>query len=417
MVWIYCGATALAGQVVTPKEMDWAKRAINTTESQREMAPVSPPNSIAVLYFDNKTGLADLNALQKGLALMLTSDLSKVKRIQVMDRVKVQALLDAMNHGNERLDETATALKIGKMLNVYYIVRGDITLGKMAKLNINPSLIDVPFETTKGLIPTVGNMQDIFQMEKDVLFNIIKKMKIYLTPLERAELGKPFCLSSAAAISFFNGVNLADRGKYAEAAGMYKKAVSEDKGFAAAKDALQELKTLGLVKDEEIPLVSPTAQEAVKEGSSKGNVSLATMGAVAVGGALAIALAAGGGGGGGSTTATPTPTTGPAIVGTDPAAGTALSSCSEGIITFTFDKTIQNCLDVGFSQGWSLSGQTTRDNVLRAGYKADTVTTGGTATTVCDNPDVTTLTATVNGCEDLEGHPMSKTSIQFLKGI
>lgn len=417
MVWIYCSATALAGQVVTPKERDWAKRAMSTTERQRETAPVSPPNSIAVLYFNNKTGLADLNSLQKGMALMLTSDLSKVKRIQVMDRVKVQALLDAMNHDNERLDETKTALKIGKMLNVYYIVRGGITLGKMAKLNINPSLTDVPFETTNELSPTVGNMQDIFQMEKDVLFNIIKKMKIYLTPVERAELGRPFCLSSAAAISFFNGVDLADRGRYAEAAGMYKKAASEEKSFTAAKDALRELKTLGLVKDEEIPLVSPTAREAVEEGSSKGNVSLATLGAVAVGGALAIAVAAGAGGGSSSTTVTPTPTTGPVVVGTDPAAGTALSSCSEGIITFSFDKTIQNCLDVRFTQGWSLSGQMMRDNVLRAGYKADTVTTGGTASTVCDNPDVTILKATVNGCEDLAGHPMSETSFQFLKGI
>jgi TolB-like protein len=382
---------------------------MSVTESERKLAPVMASNTLGVLYFNNNTGLEDLNALQKGMAIMLITDLAKVDKIQVVERIKMQALLDEMNLGASGLVDPSSAPKVGKMLGAYYISSGDITLGKMAQLNINPILVDVPFGTVTSQKAASGNSQDIFRMEKEILFGIIDQMQIFLTPKERDELNKPLAASSVAALAFFAGVDLSDKGKYTEAAKMYEKAVLEDKNFSLAKDALQELKTLGLTSSTETAKTSlPASEEAVKEGSSAGTIALVTLGVLAVGGGVALALS--GGSSSSDTTTTPPPPTdtkGPVIISTNPDNNAALPKCSSGTIAYTFDETIQNCSDVVIEGGWTQDGkQTTRDKVLSVTYKVTD------ASGTCSYYSAT-MTTTVSGCQDFKGNVMETTKKYF----
>jgi TolB-like protein len=378
---------------------------VSVAENEKNLAPVSASNTIAVLYFNNKTGLEDLNALQKGMAIMLTTDLAKVEKLQVVERIKVQALLDEMNLGTSGLQDPATPPKIGKMLGAYYISTGDIVIGKMAGLNINPILIDVPFETVTPQTVASGNLQDMFRMEKEILFSIIKQMKIYLTAKQRDELNKPLAAGSGAALAFFAGVDLSDKGRYAEAAKMYEKAVQEDKNFTLAKDALQELKTLGLTASGGAAAASsPNAKEAVEEGSSTGNIGLITLGVVAVGGVAALALSGGGGGSSSSTTPTTTDTTGPVIVASDPADKGDLPGCS-GTLHYTSNETLKakSCAALISSSsktyGWGAGDVTVDNTKLDVSYTATNQDT-------CEQPALT-MTVTISGCQDTAGNTMT----------
>ena len=184
MTWVYLTAvvTVQAGQVVTTEEKAWAKEALKYSKNEKNMAPISAANTVAVLYFNNKTGLEDMNALQKGMAIMLITDLAKVPDLQVVERIKVQALLDEMELGTSGLVDPTTAPKVGKLLGAYYVSNGEIILGKMAQLNIKPVLIDVPFGSVTPQTAATGNLQDLFRMEKEILFHIIEQMKVFLTP-------------------------------------------------------------------------------------------------------------------------------------------------------------------------------------------------------------------------------------------
>jgi TolB-like protein len=410
MVWVYCTVAAQAGQVVTQKERTWAKKTLSVAESERNLAPVSASNTLGVLYFNNKTGLEDLNALQKGMAIMLITDLAKVDKLQVVERIKMQALLDEMNLGATGLVDPSSAPKVGKMLGAYYLSSGDITLGKMAQLNINPILVDVPFETVTPQKTTSGNSQEIFRMEKEILFDIIKQMKVYLTPKERDDLNKPLAASSVAALAFFAGVDLSDKGKYTEAARMYEKAVLEDKNFSLAKDALQELKTLGLTSSaESTTTTSPASKEAVEGGSSTGTIVLATLGVLAVAGGVALAVSGSSSKDDTTTPPTDTDTTGPVIVSTNPDNNSELPDCVSGTITYTFDETIQNCNDVKFSTTsdykYSFVEQSYRDKVLSVKYAL-------TGYSVCPY-SVINITTTVSGCQDVKGNKMISTEKYF----
>jgi TolB-like protein len=411
MTWVYCTVAAQAGQVITQKERTWAKKSMSVAESEKNLAPVSASNTVAVLYFNNKTGLEDLNALQKGMAIMLITDLAKVGKLQVVERIRMQALLDEMNLGASGLVDPATAPKVGKMLGAYYLSTGDIAIGKMAELNITPVLIDVPFETVTPQTAAAGNLQDMFRMEKEILFSIIKQMKIFLTAKEREELNKPLAASSVAALAFFAGVDLSDKGRYAEAAKMYDKAVLEDKNFSMAKDALQELKTLGLTSSGEAVITSsPAAKEAVEGGSSTGNIGLITLGAVVVGGGVALALS-GGGGSSSSTTTTTTDTKGPVIVASDPVDKGKLPSCSSGTLHYISNEVLKakSCAALISSNsttyGWG-AGDVTVDNT-----KLD-VTYSMMNPSTCEQPALT-MTVTISGCQDTEGNTMTEKDFTY----
>ena len=52
--------------------------------------------TVAISYFDNTSGSEQYNALSKGLADMLITDLSNVKSIQIVEREKLESLLNEM---------------------------------------------------------------------------------------------------------------------------------------------------------------------------------------------------------------------------------------------------------------------------------------------------------------------------------
>lgn len=65
-------------------------------------------NTIAVPDFSNLTGQSDLAPLSRGLAVMMTTDLSKVEQFRVVERQRLQVLLDEMAAGT-RVDAQPSA--------------------------------------------------------------------------------------------------------------------------------------------------------------------------------------------------------------------------------------------------------------------------------------------------------------------
>jgi TolB-like protein len=245
LIWVLFTATAWAGQVVTDEVKAWAKGAI---EQEKALKTVSAPNTVAVLYFSNKTGWSDLDILQKGLTLMLITDLSKVEEIQVVERVKVQALVEELDLEVSGLVKPSTSSQMGKLLGVELLVGGDILKGKIEELfQLKSNLLKVQTEKVVGRPWTEGELlAELFRMEKELLFEIIKELKIELSPELEAELKKPLTTNLTALLYLFEGIDHSDRGNYSKAAESYKKAMAEDPNLGQAEAFLWELQALNL---------------------------------------------------------------------------------------------------------------------------------------------------------------------------
>ena len=242
--WLGSISFAQAGQVVTDRDRTWVRQAV---EQEHALKSVIEPNTIAVLYFHNKTDLPKLNPLQKGLALMLMTDLSSIKEIKLVERVRLQALMEELGLGISGLVKPETAPRVGKLLRAQYIIGGDILLGKILELKLDSALLEVQSGKMFGQPVSEGDFSEFFKMEKDLLFEIVALLKIALSPEQKKILQKPISTNAKALLFLFKGIEKSDLGNYQEAFYFYKKAFNEDPGLHIAGKAFKELQDLGLI--------------------------------------------------------------------------------------------------------------------------------------------------------------------------
>ena len=404
LIWLYCTAVAQAGQVITQEERAWARQVLT---QEKALGTINTPNSLAVMYFNNRSGRERLTPLQKGLAVMLMTDLSKVEQIQVVERTKLQALLDEMELGASGLMDAETAPEVGLLLRASYVTGGDILQGTTKELEISSSVFDVPLDKFTPQEPAAGTVDELFKLEKKVLFNIIDHMQIALSPQKKAELKRPLSTNTAALLALFAGIDYSDRGLYLRAANMYKQALLADPQLVMAKDALLELKGMGLVTAEELgekkikkqttdaTATASTAPET-DEGLSTGNIVAIGLGMAAVGGGLALALGQSDDDSPSTPAADPEDTTPPTAT-PDPAENIALD-CTRGNILFSFSEAMADAGEVLISNGGSVQQGWRGDRVYEISWSSDA--------SICNNSS--DITVTLNGFKDISENPLTE---------
>jgi TolB-like protein len=232
------------GELITDEARQWAKQAL---AQEGTIQQIEGKKTIAILYFNNKTGAEELNPLQKGLAFMLITDLSTVRDLHVVERVKMQALMEEMGLGQSGLVASDASPKTGRLLGARWIVGGDILALPQVPVYVHSSLLDVPDAEMLGQPTAEGMLENFFEIEKTLLFNIIDLLKVELTDEERRRLEKPISLNTKALLALFKAIDASDKGDYEEAAQYYEKALKNDSQMVPAEVNLAELRSLGMV--------------------------------------------------------------------------------------------------------------------------------------------------------------------------
>jgi TolB-like protein len=234
---------AQAGQVVTRQTRFWAKVALL---KEKNLKGEPAPNTVGIVYFQNRTGSPQFDNLQKGLSVMLITDLSKVKEIELVERVKIQALMEELSLGSTGLVGEKDAPRVGRLLQVENLIGGDILKLTGKGFQLKADLLKVPTEKIFGQPFSEGELlQEFFAMEKELVNEILKYFKIKISAKKRAELREQVTDSLRALLHFFDGIHHSDLGDFAGARDLYAKALEEDPGFTLAREALEEIDALG----------------------------------------------------------------------------------------------------------------------------------------------------------------------------
>jgi TolB-like protein len=237
-------AQVCAGEVVTGDLRQWARQSIHDEGSQ----PVQPgTNTLAVLYFRNTTARPELDPLEKGLAVMLITDLAKVKEIRVVERAQLQALVEELQLSTSGLVAADTAPRVGQLLGARFIVGGELGALPPEQIAIATNLVEMPQTTLLGNPTRSGYLDDLLRLEKELVFDIIRLLQIELTPEQIEELQKPITRDLKALMLFFQGIQSSDQGAYEEAADHYRDALQRDPGLDQAQAAVVELERLRLI--------------------------------------------------------------------------------------------------------------------------------------------------------------------------
>lgn len=190
------------------------------------------PLNVAVLYFENHTNEPSYEVLRKGLADIVTTDLANVPPIEIVEREKLEAILQEQKLQRTKAFDPATAVKVGKLVGASHVVSGALTAVKpVVVLTIH--LTEV--ETRKTLVSArvEGKPEDLLSMEQE----LIEKFAAALHA--RLEGGAPASgrASVPGLLAYSQGLDLVDQGDLKAAQSKLAEAVRVAPEFERAKAA------------------------------------------------------------------------------------------------------------------------------------------------------------------------------------
>ena len=280
-------------------------------------------DTVAISTFKN-LGSEDIKPLGKGMAAMLIYDLSLVPDLQVVERVKLQALVQEMKLGTSGLVTSETAPKVGKLLKAKHVTSGSLADLEKENLQIASAVMDTDQKANIGTQEAQGELKKFYELEKQIACQIIEDLGKECDKVPAA-FHKNHTKSLPAVIFFSAGLDYLDQEKYDQAGETFQKALGEDPSFELAQQALLDTPVPGMqftarsedaagdmgigTTDEMITMAAnhgvsaSAAGTAISVGSTRspiviGGVEIGTTTAIIGGTAVAagVAVAAGGGG-------------------------------------------------------------------------------------------------------------------------
>ena len=175
-----------------------------------------------------------LAALGYGLADMLMTDLGRSAQIQVVDRLRMDALLRELKLVQAGMVDPATAPRVGRLVRARRLVLGDVTQVPGGQVGINARVADTRDAQVRPAVQASARLDDIFQAEKELAYRILAEMGVTLTPAERAAIEQRPTANLAAFLAYSRGVRYEVFGQFDAAAREYDAAARLDPAFVDA---------------------------------------------------------------------------------------------------------------------------------------------------------------------------------------
>jgi non-specific serine/threonine protein kinase len=186
--------------------------------------------SIAVLYFENISGLKEDEYFRDGITEDIITELSKIKGMSTFSRPTVLAYRD----------KQVTPAQIGQQLKAAYVLAGSLRRAGN-RLRINAQLVDTHTDFPLWSERYDREMKDVFEVQDEIARKIAEALRITLSPQEQAALAAKPTENLQAYDLYLRGKNYARRMTRQDlefALQMFENAVSLDPNFALAYAAI-----------------------------------------------------------------------------------------------------------------------------------------------------------------------------------
>jgi serine/threonine protein kinase len=196
-------------------------------------ASTATEQSVAVLYFENLSGVKEDEYLRDGITEDITTELSKIKGLKTFPRAMVLAYRD----------KSVTAGQVGQELGAKYVLVGSLRRAG-ARLRINAQLVDASTDFPLWSERYDREMEDVFEVQDEIAQKIAAALRITLSPQEQQALSAKPTESLQAYDLYLRGRNYARRVGRQDlqfALQMYENAVALDPDFALAHAGLAKV--------------------------------------------------------------------------------------------------------------------------------------------------------------------------------
>jgi TolB-like protein len=266
-----CRAPAPRGAAPAPRppraEADAFAR--SAVAAERALASDSlPVRSVGVLPLRVDAADTALAALGYGLADLLTTDLAQSARLEVVDRLRVEALLRELEFGQGGRVDPATAPRLGRLVRARRLVLGGVQALPGGEVAVSTTLTDVGTGGAGAALNARTRLDHIFRAEKELAFRLFRDLGVTLTPRERRAVEQRATQNLAALVAYGRGVRYEVEARFDAAAPEYEAALRHDPNFALARARLA-----GLRPNHRLVLAAGRERYAAVGGRAAGSVA------------------------------------------------------------------------------------------------------------------------------------------------
>ena len=188
--------------------------------------------SIGVLPFENLSGDPTQDYFADGMSEALTTELGKISALRVISRQSMVQYKGAKK----------TMPEIARELNVDTVVEGSV-LRAGERIRVAVQLIEAELDRHLWANSYEREARDVLALHGDVARNVVKKIKVTLTPQEETRLGERRAINPAANEAYFRGRYFLDRRtkeNLQQAFAAFQQSIELDPRFAPAYASLAE---------------------------------------------------------------------------------------------------------------------------------------------------------------------------------
>ena len=182
--------------------------------------------SVAVLFFENLSGVKEDEYFRDGITEDIITELSKIRGLNTFSRPTVLAFRD----------KPVTPGQVGQQLGAAYVLTGSLRRAGN-RLRINAQLIDTRTDFPLWSERYDREMQDVFEVQDEIARKIAEALRITLSPQEQAALSQKPTENLQAYDLYLRGKSYARRLTQQDlefALQMFESAVGLDPKFALA---------------------------------------------------------------------------------------------------------------------------------------------------------------------------------------
>ena len=248
-----------------------------TVAQERGLAgQAGDPRTVAVLPMRFSGSDTSLKPLERGLAELLTTDLSRSSQLTLVERSRMQAILDEITLQQSGATDATTNVRAGKLIKAGRLVQGSILQVDANNLNVTGAVVNVSTGQVQGTPQSANQLEQIFALEKDLALKLFTELGVTLTPAERNAIEQRPTRSLAAFIAYSNGLKAGDEGRYDDASRFFNEAVRIDPNFGAAQTKGNEAKAISAGAQ----VTAATVESSLKGSSEGGSVTAAKNGSI-----------------------------------------------------------------------------------------------------------------------------------------
>ncbi|HEX7071831.1 MAG TPA: CsgG/HfaB family protein [Rhodothermales bacterium] len=218
-------------------------RSLAERDSATVGAAETSPNIVAVFPLSYQGGDPRFAPLGRGLAEMVTIDLSNLESIRLVERVRRQALRDELELAQSGAVDRSTAPRVGRLLGAGRVVGGSYSVAGRDELHLGAAIARSTGETT-GEVSQSGDLDALFDLEKALVFDLIDELDVTLTPAEQEAIETVPTRNLQAFLLYSRALEQEDEGAFGAAAESYRRAARIDPSFSRAVEAAERTESM-----------------------------------------------------------------------------------------------------------------------------------------------------------------------------